>query len=240
MARGSDSSFGFGLAADRPASPGASVRACWFSTDTFEFSFWDGSAWSTTTNLFDTLDPLTTKGDIIAHNGTHSVRVPVGSNGQIVVADSSDAEGLVYRTNLVSLTSDFNTNSTTPVDITGLSIPIAANRKYAFEIMLFWVTSSAGEAPRCGVNGPASPTNLRLNHMMQSTSSSIECSNTTAYDSSMSHVNGSTTEFLIVMRGSIENGANAGNFVARGWTETGGTESTTFLRGSYMRVTEIP
>lgn len=40
----------FGLAADRPTSPGTNSHYfAYFATDTFVFSCWTGSAWKTTT-----------------------------------------------------------------------------------------------------------------------------------------------------------------------------------------------
>lgn len=56
-----------------------------------------GTGQSTATAGFNALAPTTTKGDIIVSNGTNNVRVPVGSNGQRLVADSTDAEGVVWR-----------------------------------------------------------------------------------------------------------------------------------------------
>jgi len=38
--------------------------------------------------------PATSKGDLIVHNGTDEVRLPVGLNGYVLVADSSAAEGV--------------------------------------------------------------------------------------------------------------------------------------------------
>ncbi len=40
--------------------------------------------------------PTTTKGDIIVHNGTTNVRLPVGTNGQILEADSAVASGVKW------------------------------------------------------------------------------------------------------------------------------------------------
>src|SRR5574337_1977107 len=42
------------------------------------------SAAGTNAAAFDLLSPLTTAGDILIYNGGHNVRVPVGSNGQIL------------------------------------------------------------------------------------------------------------------------------------------------------------
>jgi hypothetical protein len=47
-------------------------------------------------NKLVTLSPLTTKGDTIVHNGTTEVRLPVGTDGQILSADSASATGLSW------------------------------------------------------------------------------------------------------------------------------------------------
>lgn len=57
-----------------------------------------GTGASTATAAFDNLAPTTTKGDLIVHNGTDNVRVGVGSNGQTLVADSAEANGLKWST----------------------------------------------------------------------------------------------------------------------------------------------
>ena len=55
-----------------------------------------GTGQTTKTNAFDALAPTTTKGDLIVFNGTDNVRVPVGTNGQYVKADSTQAAGLAW------------------------------------------------------------------------------------------------------------------------------------------------
>ncbi len=55
-----------------------------------------GTGQITATAAFNALDPLTTKGDIIAHNGTNSIRVAVGTNDQMLVADSTQASGVKW------------------------------------------------------------------------------------------------------------------------------------------------
>lgn len=42
--------------------------------------------------------PGSAKGDLIAHNGTNNVRLPVGTNNHCIVADSSTATGLAWKT----------------------------------------------------------------------------------------------------------------------------------------------
>lgn len=55
-----------------------------------------GTGQTTQQSAFDALSPLTTKGDILAHNGTNSVRRAVGTDGQILTADSSQASGVTW------------------------------------------------------------------------------------------------------------------------------------------------
>lgn len=47
---------------------------------------------------------LTTKGDILVHNGTKIVRMPAGTNGQVLLASSSAPNGLIWAS-LGSITS---------------------------------------------------------------------------------------------------------------------------------------
>lgn len=88
------------------------------------------------TAAFDALAPNTTKGDVIAFNGTNNIRLPVGSNGQILTADSAESSGIkwasttasagsiiqVVSTNLTSVFSSTTKNAWT--SITGLSASI--------------------------------------------------------------------------------------------------------------------
>lgn len=61
-----------------------------------------GTGQSTKTEAFDALSPTTTKGDLIAFNGTDNVRVAVGTNGQVLTADSGQASGLTWSSPLVN------------------------------------------------------------------------------------------------------------------------------------------
>ena len=55
-----------------------------------------GTGQITNTAAFDALSPLTTKGDLIVSDGTDNVRLPVGTNGQSLVADSTVAAGVKW------------------------------------------------------------------------------------------------------------------------------------------------
>lgn len=61
-----------------------------------------GTAGTNATQAFNNLSPLTTKGDLILHNGTNNVRVGVGTDGQILSADSTQATGVKWINNSAS------------------------------------------------------------------------------------------------------------------------------------------
>lgn len=48
--------------------------------------------------VFDNVAPTTSKGDLIVHNGADNVRLPVGTDGQVLTADSAAAEGVAWKT----------------------------------------------------------------------------------------------------------------------------------------------
>ena len=57
-----------------------------------------GTGQTTKTPAFDALAPLTTKGDVIVSNGSDAIRLAVGTNGQVLTADSAEASGTKWAT----------------------------------------------------------------------------------------------------------------------------------------------
>mgnify|MGYP007071571988 CR=1 FL=1 len=55
-----------------------------------------GTGQTTQTSAFDALSPATTKGDLIVHNGTNDVRLPVGLDNYVLMADSTQASGIKW------------------------------------------------------------------------------------------------------------------------------------------------
>jgi len=65
-----------------------------------------GTGANTATIGFDNLSPLMSAGDLVAHNGSNNVRVAVGSDGQLLYADSSAAAGVRWDDPSVALGDD--------------------------------------------------------------------------------------------------------------------------------------
>jgi hypothetical protein len=57
-----------------------------------------GTGQVTASAAFTALSPLTTKGDLLASNGSSSTRLAVGTNGQVLVADSTAGLGVKWAT----------------------------------------------------------------------------------------------------------------------------------------------
>lgn len=94
-----------------------------------------GTGQTTAVAAFDALAPTTTKGDLIAHNGTDNIRVAVGAtNGHVLTVDSAEASGVKWAAAsggssepLFASKTDTETLATSAwTDITGLSLSFTA------------------------------------------------------------------------------------------------------------------
>jgi len=89
-----------------------------------------GTGQTTQTAAFDALSPLTTKGDLIVHNNTDNIRLPVGSDGFVLTADSAEASGVKWAATGASGSNDTesslieNLGITTSVGSNALTINI--------------------------------------------------------------------------------------------------------------------
>lgn len=66
-----------------------------------------GTGQTTVGAAFNALSPLTSKGDVIVHDGGDNVRLPVGTDGRALVADSASPQGIkwgdIFATDLLSM-----------------------------------------------------------------------------------------------------------------------------------------
>lgn len=125
-----------------------------FLKDTDTLQFYTGAAWS---NVDTGSSPLTTKGDLYTFSTTNA-RLGVGTNGQVLTADSTAATGIKWAAvaagggkvlQIVSTTKSdtFTSSSTTAVDVTGLSVTITPSLSSS-KVMVF-----------ANVNGNGAPGN---------------------------------------------------------------------------------
>ncbi|WP_374078694.1 beta strand repeat-containing protein [Bdellovibrio bacteriovorus] len=79
------------------ASNGAAVNLATEVTGTLPIAN-GGTGQTSALAAFNGLSPLTTKGDILTRDGTNNIRLPVGTNGQVLSANSAQASGLQWIT----------------------------------------------------------------------------------------------------------------------------------------------
>lgn len=138
-----------------------------------------------------------------------------------------------------SNSSDFTTASTSFVDVTGLSFPVAANKNYKVDIFLSTnKTDAAGMAVQ--LTGPASPARLWLR--VDGSAGSLTAATFTTITAFSSPTNTFNTVaadgFLNTYgRGIIQNGANAGTVQLQLRAVTSGTAK--IYAGSTIVVTEL-
>lgn len=82
-----------------------------------------GTGQTTATAAFNALSPLTTKGDVLGNDGTNDVRLGVGTNGQVLIADSTAASGLAWSSAPATLEATLSTSDATPTDL--IAYPVA-------------------------------------------------------------------------------------------------------------------
>lgn len=141
-----------GVAAERPAS--APTGTLFFSTDTAILEQWDGSAWVTYGTAGEagpagpagadgaagpagatgpagppgSISGLTIKGELVTHDGTDPVFLPVGANGEVLKANSAVAAGIEWDTDAggmidpTTTLGDLIVNDATGVDRLGVGV----------------------------------------------------------------------------------------------------------------------
>lgn len=95
--------FAQGTHAARPAAAAANQGYYYFETDTQTLFQSTGSAWTQiAASPASTGSPLTTKGDLYGHS-TVDARVPIGTDGQALIADSGQALGLKWANTITTI-----------------------------------------------------------------------------------------------------------------------------------------
>jgi len=139
-----------------------------------------GTGQTTQTAAFNALDPLTTKGDLIVHDGTNSVRQAVGTTGYILRANSAQTNGIEWVTPSTSLFALYAENPVSPTspDASGANNSVAigsgAKTYTAGEYAIAsGVISSAGDAQASTLVLRAQTTNANATEVAINTGSAF-------------------------------------------------------------------
>lgn len=91
------------------------------------------------------------KGDLLVGTADNTVaRLAVGSNGQVLTADSSQTAGVKWAPAssgavYAVCSSNSSTSSTTPTDITGLSWSLVSSATYILDMTVFYTAGTTGD-----------------------------------------------------------------------------------------------
>lgn len=89
-----------------------------------------GTGQSSKTEGFDALAPTTTKGDVIVSNGSDNIRVAVGSDAQVLTADSAQASGVRWSTPSIAPDQSYEiSNLTLTASVSSNALTIAVKDK---------------------------------------------------------------------------------------------------------------
>lgn len=163
-------------------------------------------------------------------------------NGANVALGAGSSGGVLYKRK----GSDQSTSSTTPADVSGIDISLAANTAYRVEWRYFYTASASGEGHTITLVTPTSPTSVDFESQINSGGSganavriALQANGATATTPASA---GSTVRVGTVI-GTIVNGANAGTLKLQVATETNTTGTTTIKAGStvtYEVITAAP
>jgi hypothetical protein len=193
--------------------------------------------------------PLTTKGDVYVYD-TADQRLPVGSDGQMLTADSTQTPGLKWADAIgwAVKTGDQSFTNNTLANVTNLSFSAAASTSYFIEIYYLLTSDNTNADYKFGFTGPASAAFLwsQENGDNGSTNSAWTPQNTggtpnaflTLADTySVGAFNGSHG---LKLTGVFRNSTNAGTFqcqAAQNTTQAG--TSTKVLKDSVLRYRKL-
>lgn len=133
-----------------------------------------------------------------------------------------------------------NTTVTPTID-PDLQFAVAANEVWEFEFLGFVSNSGAAPGFRHGLGGPASPTSINWKAFMETNGAQNVASTgiTTSFQTNWQVGNPGAVDLLVVTRGTLINGANAGTVGLYWAQETSDAANTILMAGSRLVATRM-
>lgn len=133
------------------------------------------------------------------------------------------------------VTASITTSVSTFADVTGLTFSLATNTNYYFRFVLFHSSSATTIGIRFAVNGPASPTELRVGGIIPISTVGANFGSQTAYDTAIfASTTGTTVTVMSIVEGIIRNGSNAGTLACRWASEVNATANANTIQSGSL------
>lgn len=183
---------------------------------------------------------LTTKGDLLSFS-TVPARLPVGTDTQVLTADSSQSLGLKWADASAGLTfariiksADETVNSTTTLqDDDELTTALSANKRYFFVLYLYFVSDATPDFKYL----LTVPTGSNSRRIVSDWGAVFESSTTTPSISTSPLVSNSN-QYTVSVHGYVITAGTAGNLTLQWAQNTSDAANTTVKAGSTLIVYE--
>jgi hypothetical protein len=192
-----------------------------------------------------------TKGSLLATQSG----VDLATNDKLIVVDTSAAvtEGMEISEIIIGLrrlallpqyafkTGDQANSTVNFSDVTDMAMAMEASTDYFAYWDLFVTAAATTTGLVIGVNGPASPTSVKLAMVSPTGATAIFAGGATAYETAVTAtgVISTTVPTLVSVAAHIRNGTTAGNLQLRMRSEINAS-AVNILRGSRMQMQRIP
>ncbi|MEW6506414.1 MAG: hypothetical protein AB1432_01580 [Bacteroidota bacterium] len=185
-------------------------------------------------------------GDILYRGASSWVRLPKGSDGQILTLASglpswaAAAGGGTTILLAVKTANETVSNSTTYQDDDHLTLSVEANSNYLVEVGIFLYTSTNNQEPKVQFVMPTGAT--IAGGIISQYSPALDgiivpyvaTKTTREFDNGIENYQGA---YYQIMTADLSVGSNAGTFKIQ-WALSRGTQSVTFYKGSFLRLTK--
>lgn len=209
-----------------------------------------GTGQSSATAAFDALAPNTTKGDIIVRNGTGNIRIPVGTDGQFLRANSGTASGVEWASGLNTdvLLADLTDNTSAGLTLAAdISFVPPSDTWVGIQCTIMYRSAATGTGLVLGLyvnnlGGTAAPQVVAVNVIIGANAAagvggaSIYTGHTTASSGVVTSTltNATATDFIATMDGVVLMHASASDdFISVVFNTEVNTSTITLREGSW-------